>query len=146
VPLERGTRVGWSEEGVPVWFGARMARILIVDDEVHVVGALRRLLRREGFSIEVALGGEEAIEKLATFPADVVISDFRMRGMNGLELLGQVLRIAPTAVRVLISGHADLSSGGPQAGVISHFISKPWDDDRLIADVRALLGAHGTVS
>lgn len=117
-----------------------MARILIVDDEVHVVGALRRLLRREGFSIETALNGEEALEKLATFPADVVISDFRMRGMDGLELLGRVLRVAPSAVRVLISGHADLSSGGPQSGVISHFISKPWDDDRLIADVRQLLG------
>ena len=120
-----------------------MARILIVDDEVHVVGALRRLLRREGFSIEVALNGQEALEKLTTFEADVVISDFRMRGMNGLELLGQVLRIAPRAARVLISGHADLSSGGGQPGVISHFISKPWDDDRLVADVRALLGGQG---
>jgi DNA-binding NtrC family response regulator len=123
-----------------------MARILIVDDEVHVVGALRRLLKREGFSIEVAFNGDEALEKLASFPADVVISDFRMRGMNGLELLAQVLRIAPKAVRVLISGHADLSTGGGQAGVISHFISKPWDDDRLIADVRALLGGQGSVT
>jgi DNA-binding NtrC family response regulator len=120
-------------------------RILIVDDEVHVVGALRRLLRREGFSIEVALNGEEALQKLATFEADVVISDYRMRGMNGLELLGQVLRMAPRTVRVLISGHADLSSGGGGAGVISHFISKPWDDERLVADVRALLGGQGSV-
>jgi DNA-binding NtrC family response regulator len=121
-------------------------RILIVDDEVHVVGALRRLLRREGFSIEVALNGEEALQKLATFEADVVISDYRMRGMNGLELLGQVLRMAPRTVRVLISGHADLSSGGGGAGVISHFISKPWDDERLVADVRALLGGQGSVT
>jgi DNA-binding NtrC family response regulator len=120
-----------------------MARILIVDDEVHVVGALRRLLRREGFSIEVALNGEEALEKLATFEADVVISDFRMRGMNGVELLGQVLRRMPRTVRVLISGHADLSSDSAGAGVISHFISKPWDDERLVADVRALLGGQG---
>ncbi len=123
-----------------------MPRILIVDDEVHVVGALRRLLRREGFSIEVALNGEEAIQKLASFEADVVISDFRMRGMNGLELLGQVLRMAPKTVRVLISGHADLSSSGAGAGVISHFISKPWDDERLVADVRALLGGQGPVT
>jgi len=124
-----------------------MARILIVDDEVHVIGALRRLLRREGFSIEVALNGEEAIEKLSTFPADVVISDFRMRGMNGLELLSQVLRIAPRTVRVLISGHADLSSSvGSPSSVISHFISKPWDDDRLVADVRALLDRQSPVT
>jgi YesN/AraC family two-component response regulator len=121
-----------------------MTRILIVDDEVHVVGALRRLFRREGFSIEVALNGAEAIEKLATFEADVVISDLKMPGMDGLELLGQVLRIAPKTVRVLISGHADLSvNSGPGAGIISHFSSKPWDDARLVADVRALLGGGG---
>ena len=65
-----------------------------------------------------------------------------MRGMNGLELLSQVWRIAPRAARILISGHADLS-GDSQSGVISHFISKPWDDDRLVADVRALLGGQG---
>ena len=122
-----------------------MARILIVDDEVHVIGALRRLLRREGFTIEAALTGEEALQKLATFQADVVISDFRMRGMSGLELLGKVLDRAPTTVRVLISGHADLSSSsGQPGGVISHFISKPWDDARLVADVRALLGSKGS--
>ncbi len=121
-----------------------MTRILIVDDEVHVVGALRRLFRREGYCIEVALNGTEAIEKLATFEADVVISDFRMPGMDGLELLGQVLRIAPRTVRVLISGHADLSvDSGPGAGIISHFSSKPWDDARLVADVRALVGGQG---
>ncbi len=121
-----------------------MARILIVDDEVHVIGALRRLFRREGFAIEVALSGEEALEKLATFPADVVISDLRMRGMDGLALLGQVQRLSPKTVRVLISGHAEMSaSSGPAAGIISHFISKPWDDARLVADVRALLGRQG---
>ncbi len=122
-----------------------MTRILIVDDEVHVVGALRRLFRREGFSIEVALNGAEAIQKLETFEADVVISDLKMPGMDGLELLGQVLRIAPKTVRVLISGHADVSvQSGPGAGIISHFSSKPWDDARLVADVRALLGGQGT--
>jgi CheY-like chemotaxis protein len=125
-----------------------MARILIVDDEVYVVGALRRLLRREGFAIEVALNGQEALEKLASFDADLVISDLRMRGMDGLELLGEVRRLAPKAIRVLISGHADLSPGNrshqPGADAISHFISKPWDDERLLSDLRALLG--GTAS
>lgn len=124
-----------------------MARILIVDDEVHVAGALRRLLRREGFSIEVALSGEEAISKLATFEADVVISDFKMPGMNGLELLGKVLRLAPKTVRVLFSGHLDPSAGsGEGEGIISHFVSKPWDDARLVADVRALLDRRAAAS
>jgi DNA-binding NtrC family response regulator len=126
-----------------------MARILIVDDEIYVVGALRRLLRREGFAIEVALNGEEALEKLSTFDADIIISDYRMRGMDGLALLGEVRRLVPKAVRVLISGHADFSPGNrtqPGADAISHFIPKPWDDERLLADLRNLLGARASSS
>lgn len=119
-----------------------MAKILIVDDEVQVASALRRLFRREGFAVEVALNGDEALQKLATFDADLVISDFRMKGMNGAELLEKVLRVAPRAVRILLSGHADLwsTSPTPAAQAVSHFISKPWDDDHLVARVRTLLG------
>lgn len=122
-----------------------MARILIVDDEVHVLGALRRLLRREGFSIEVALSGEEALEKLQAFEADMVISDFRMRGMNGVQLLGQIMLSAPRTVRVLLSGHADLrpcNCSQAEAGIVSHFFSKPWDNERLVTEVKSLLGQH----
>jgi DNA-binding NtrC family response regulator len=119
-----------------------MAKILIVDDEVQVASALRRLFRREGFSVEVAFNGEEALQKLATFDPDLVISDFRMKGMNGAELLERVLREAPRAVRILLSGHADLWSSSPTsaAQAVSHFISKPWDDDHLVSRVRTLLG------
>lgn len=120
-----------------------MVRILIVDDEVQVLESLRRLLRREGFDIEVALSGEEALEKLRTFTPDIVISDFRMRGMNGAELLDQVMAVAPAAVRVLLSGQADLQPGTGSwfsPDVISHFITKPWDNQHLVSEVRSLLG------
>jgi DNA-binding NtrC family response regulator len=119
-----------------------MAKILIVDDEVQVASALRRLFRREGFAVEVAFNGEEALQKLVTFDPDLVISDFRMKGMNGAELLERVLRVAPRAVRILLSGHADLwsSSSTSSAQAVSHFISKPWDDDHLVSRVRTLLG------
>jgi DNA-binding NtrC family response regulator len=119
-----------------------MAKILIVDDEVQVASALRRLFRREGFAVEVALSGDDALQKLSTFDADLVISDFRMKGMNGAELLEKVLSVSPRAVRILLSGHADLWSHSPStaAHAVSHFISKPWDDDHLVARVRTLLG------
>ncbi|HZI08955.1 MAG TPA: response regulator [Myxococcus sp.] len=120
-----------------------MVRILIVDDEVQVLESLRRLLRREGFDIEVALSGEEALRKLGTFAADIVISDFRMRGMNGAELLGQVMAQAPDTVRVLLSGQADLQPGSlpsSTTGIISHFLTKPWDNQHFLSEVRNLLG------
>jgi response regulator RpfG family c-di-GMP phosphodiesterase len=92
--------------------------------------------------VEVAFNGEEALQKLVTFNPDLVISDFRMKGMNGAELLEKVLRQAPRAVRILLSGHADLWSGSATSTTqaVSHFISKPWDDDHLVARVKTLLG------
>ena len=129
-----------------------MAKILIVDDEVQVASALRRLFRREGFAVEVAFNGEEALQKLVTFDPDLVISDFRMKGMNGAELLERVFRVAPRAVRILLSGHADLWSSSPtsSAQAVSHFISKPWDDDhpRLAGEdaVEWLAGALGLLA
>jgi DNA-binding NtrC family response regulator len=125
-----------------------MAKILIVDDEVQVASALRRLFRREGFAVEVALNGEEALQKLPAFEPDLVISDFRMKGMNGAELLEKILRLAPRVVRILLSGHADLWSTSPasSAQAVSHFISKPWDDDHLVSRVRSLLGQEPSAS
>src|SRR5690349_20023459 len=105
-------------------------KVLVVDDEQQVAHALRRLLRREGFAVEVAYSGEEALEKLKGFSPDVVLSDFRMPGMNGSELLQHVRRQRPLALRLLFSGYADFKSlaASMSEGEFCRFISKPWDD------------------
>lgn len=116
-------------------------KVLVVDDEPQVAHALRRLLRREGFEVEVAFSGEEALEKLKTFPPDVVLSDFRMPGMNGSELLKHVKRLHPLALRLVISGYADFKSVAASVteGEFCRFISKPWDDAELVAYLLGLL-------
>lgn len=121
-----------------------MVRVLVVDDELLVASALRRLLRREGFQVEIALSGEEALGMLPAFEADLVISDFRMKGMSGTELLEQVHHLMPRVRRVLVSGCVDPYSGEAhrQAGLISLFVSKPWDDRALVSQLRALVGAE----
>ncbi|MHB8416905.1 MAG: response regulator [Myxococcales bacterium] len=125
-----------------------MARVLIVDDEPQVAKALGRLLRRSGFEVEIAAGGAEAMEKLPVFTPDVVISDFRMPGMNGAELLAEVKRRLPLALRLILSGHADLRSilSSINDGEICRFLSKPWDDREIVALLQKLLAERELLS
>ncbi len=114
-------------------------RVLIVDDEVEVGRALRRLLR-SGYALEVVVSGAEALEKLATFPADVILSDFRMPRMNGVELLTAVRKQLPNSRRVIISGGADIAlvRSAITEGVVCGFLNKPWDTRVLVELVREL--------
>ncbi|HUB09796.1 MAG TPA: response regulator [Myxococcales bacterium] len=118
-----------------------MASILIVDDEPQVARALGRLLRRSGFEVEMAASGEEALAKIGAFVPDVVISDFRMPGMDGAQLLAEVKKRLPLALRLILSGHADLRSilSSINEGEICRFLSKPWDDREILALLQKLL-------
>jgi response regulator RpfG family c-di-GMP phosphodiesterase len=124
-----------------------MIRILVVDDEPQIGSALRRLLRREGYAVETALTGEEALVKLQTFAADVVLSDFRMPGMTGAELLGRVKRSHPLTLRIIISGYADFKAvlASVNEGEVCRFITKPWDDGELVSYLRTMLQQRETL-
>lgn len=117
--------------------------VLVVDDEPLVARALRRLLKREGFTVELAHSGEEALAMLEGFAADIVLSDFRMPGMTGSELMKQVKHRHPGVLRLILSGYADLKSvvGSMNDGEICRFMSKPWDDVELVGYLREQL-AH----
>jgi DNA-binding NtrC family response regulator len=121
--------------------GLSVERILIVDDEVQVCRSLGRLFRREGFEVETAEGGPEALVMLDTFRPDVVLTDFRMPRMNGAQLLAEVRRRFPRTLRIILSGYSDLVSvmAPLQDGEISRFICKPWDNDTLAPVIRAML-------
>lgn len=110
--------------------------LLVVDDEVEVAKSLRRLLRKE-FEVALAHTGAEALERLAQSPVDLVLSDFRMPGMSGTELLAEVKLRNPATLRVLLSGYADLESA-PNRDDTIHFVRKPWDDHALVTLLRAL--------
>jgi diguanylate cyclase (GGDEF)-like protein len=114
--------------------GERAERtLMLVDDEANVLSSLRRLLRQEGYRILTAGSGEEALEILATQPADVVVSDQRMPGMSGAEFLSRVRDIYPDTVRLVLSGFSDLEAltDAINQGSIYKFIAKPWDDEAL---------------
>src|SRR5687768_7525618 len=84
-------------------------RILFVDDEPMVLQGLQRMLRslRTEWSMQFVGSGYEALQVFAVEPFDVVVTDMRMPGMNGAQLLDAVMKTAPGTVRLILSGHAD---------------------------------------
>jgi len=109
-------------------------RILCVDDEQNVLRSLTRLFLDDPYEILTAASGAEGLLTLAqcgTVP--VVISDYRMPGMNGVEFLGEVRKRWPGTVRIVLSGYADAGAivSAINEGQIYRFVAKPWNEDEL---------------
>lgn len=113
--------------------------ILLVDDDANVRETVRRQLSRvPHWHIAEAETGAAALEHLSRYRVDVMVSDFDMPGMSGLELL-ELVRVAyPPIVRLLLTGHDDLHLclHALNQGVAHRFVCKPWDDVDLRAVVR----------
>jgi response regulator RpfG family c-di-GMP phosphodiesterase len=109
--------------------------VLAVDDEPNIVSALRRTLRSRGFTVHTALGGAEGLHILETQPVDAIISDMRMPEMTGAQFLQAARAKMPEAVRILLTGYADITSTieAVNNGEIFRYLSKPWDDDVLLS-------------
>lgn len=122
----------------------RGAKILLVDDEVSVLRALRRLLRREGYELHLAGNGEEALEILQREDIAVLVCDQRMPGMSGAEVLARSAEIRPSTRRVILTGYSEISSlqTSVNEGRVSQFLTKPWDDDHLKQVVVDLLRSY----
>ncbi len=116
----------------------RERTLLLVDDEPNIVSALRRLFRREGYRIVTASSGAEGLQRMAEYEVDVVLSDQRMPGMTGVEFLRRAKDLYPDTVRMVLSGYTELQSitDAVNEGAIYRFLTKPWDDERLIVHVQ----------
>lgn len=124
-----------------------MACILLVDDEENVLKALRRVLISqvgEGmhYEVEMFTAPRDALDRAEQgMKFDLVISDYRMPLMDGVAFLKAFQEMQPDAVRVILSGYADMQGliGAINEAKIHRFIAKPWDDYLLRADIRQLL-------
>jgi response regulator RpfG family c-di-GMP phosphodiesterase len=118
-----------------------IASVLLVDDEENILSSLRRVLRGEPYSVQIANSGEQALEILRQQPVDLVISDARMPGMDGATLLAEVQKHWPGSMRILLTGYADITTTirAINQGQIYRYISKPWDDDELRLIMRQAL-------
>lgn len=109
-------------------------RILCVDDEKNVLRALERLFMEDACEVLTASSAEEGLEILRSASlGQIVISDYRMPEMNGVDFLKEVCRHWPDTIRIVLSGYADTASivGAINEGQIYKFIPKPWNNDEL---------------
>ena len=119
---------------------ARRTVVLLVDDEPRILSALQRALRREGYELLTAETPSEALRLAEQSPIDCVLSDHKMPGMTGLELIERILRHRPNAARLLITGwNTEIDPGALTRLGVRTVLPKPWDDGELKNALRAAL-------
>jgi len=121
--------------------------LLIVDDEPEVLRSVHDLLRID-YHVETRLSGAEALEYLSSADeVHAVLSDQRMPGMTGVEVLRRARQIRPETTRLLITAHADIRAvvGAINEGQIFHYLAKPWEPDELQHVVRRAVDHHNLI-
>ena len=114
------------------------SHVLIVDDEEHVLKALKRALAAEDLTILTATGAARAEELLSSHPIKVVVSDECMPEVSGTEFLSRVSLRFPQTVRILLTGHAsfDTAVQAINSGEIYRIFTKPWHEGELMLTLR----------
>ncbi len=109
--------------------------LLLVDDETAILNALKRVLRRTGYQILSAESGVKALEVLQDNPdIQVVLTDYRMPGMTGGELLVEVKERFPHVMGLILSGYADFGAvtNALNSGAVHKFLIKPWNESEIL--------------
>lgn len=119
--------------------------LLIVDDEQYVLSALTRLLRRDGHEIVTAETPTQALALLSARDVGVIISDYRMPEMDGVQFLRRARESAPEAIRIILSGYAEIHAilSAVNDGGIHKYLTKPWNDEQLRLEVKASFDLYG---
>lgn len=108
--------------------------ILLVDDEVHILKALNRVLRRSPWRVVNAMGAREALSILGREKIDVVVMDYYMPEINGLRLARMVRERHPGVIRIMLTGciEFDVVDEAAQRGEIFRYLVKPWEEEELL--------------
>lgn len=116
-------------------------KVVFVDDEPNVLSALKRMLRvkHEEWDMDFASSGVEALKMMEAKNYDVIVSDIRMPEMDGADLLTKVKDIAPTTIRIALSGQVDINEVIRSIGAVHQYISKPCEAEELIDKIEGAL-------
>jgi two-component system response regulator HydG len=115
-------------------------KVLIIDDETSILDTLRILFKREGFEVHTAVGGQQGVDALPEVRPDFVLSDIRMPGVGGLEVLAAARELDPTLPVILMTAQASLQTAiqAVNQGAF-HYIQKPFSNDELLVICRRAL-------
>lgn len=133
-----------SEESINL--EGKTLNILCVDDELYILQALQRLLRRENYKVFTANSAESGFDILREHDIHLVISDQRMPGMCGTEFMQVVKSVFPKSIRVILSGYAEIGSimDAINKGEVYRFLTKPWSEDSLRQSIKECLQHYQT--
>lgn len=123
-------------------------RVLFVDDQPEILSGLRRMLRgfRKEWQMKFAEGADEALKLMDESPFDVVVSDMRMPGVDGVDLLAETMRRHPTTVRIILSGQAEQDAILRAAVPAHQYLSKPCDAEILTNTIARTCALRNTLS
>src|SRR5256714_6712485 len=114
--------------------------VLIIDDEAEIRESLQTLLEFEGYEVEAAANGTQGLAKLGDRPFDLVLLDLALPDRNGLDLLPEIRALDPQIAVIMITAYGTVEDAvrAMQSGA-ANFLQKPWDNEKLLADVRAVV-------
>jgi DNA-binding NtrC family response regulator len=129
-------------EGSP---SATAGSVLIIDDEAAIRESLETLLELEGYSVESAETADQGLSRIGQRPFDLVLLDLALPDRNGLDLLAELHAHDPQLSVIMITAYGTVENAvkAMQAGA-TNFVQKPWDNEKLLADVRIAVGRHRT--
>src|SRR5438132_2640437 len=124
-------------EGVPASIGA----VLIIDDEAEIRESLQTLLELEGYEVHCAENGEEGLARLGERQFDLVLLDLALPDRNGIDLLSEIRKVNSELAVIMITAYGTVENAvrAMQVGAVN-FIQKPWDNEKLLADIQAAVG------
>jgi DNA-binding NtrC family response regulator len=133
-------------ETLPGQRAARVAgdpRILIIDDEGAIRESLDTLLTLEGFSVDTAIDGASGIDLLSRNEYDLLLLDLALPGQSGIDLLPRIVEMQPHLPVIMITAYGTVGNvvDAIRAGA-ENFVQKPWDNEKLLADIRAAIARH----
>lgn len=148
LPADVLVRINGSINNVdaPPSANAERGQLLIIDDEEEILRALQRQFRRE-YDVYTAISAEAGYRVMTEHSVQVILSDQRMPGMNGSEFFGRVKSEFPDAIRLLLTGYADIQAviAAVNDGNIFRYITKPWDPVELGATVREAFNRYNLI-
>src|SRR6202158_63870 len=127
--------------GIPGLAGA----VLIIDDEAEIRESLQTLLELEGFAVETAATGEAGLQRIGEHPFDLILLDLTLPGRNGMEVLTEIRAHETGLPVIMITAYGTVENAvkAMQAGA-TNFVQKPWDNEKLLADIRTAVARHRT--
>ena len=124
-------------------YSSSAGSVLIIDDEAEIRESLQTLLELEGFEVDCAVNADEGITRIGERSFDLVLLDLALPDRNGLDLLADLRTSNPQLSVIMITAYGTVENAvRAMQGGAANFVQKPWDNEKLLADVRAAIARH----